>query len=432
VLLPDATLALLRRPYDTLPALRRAQGGSAEVRLLGERALVVGGADGARLFYDGSLMRRAGAVPRPLQRTLFGDGPVHALDDEMHRQRKEMFVRAVADPVAVTELAEAADQAWGRAVARWVGAPQVVLFDEAVAVLTDAVCRWAGVPLTSGEAPRRAHDLAAVVDGFGRLGAAHVRARRARRRLERWAGDVVRATRDDRLHPPAGSVLAAVTTHRDADGTLLDEGTAAVELLNVLRPTVAVAWFVVAGAVALHDHPAWRSPAAQGDPAVLEALAHEVRRTHPFVPALAARARSRFAWQDPSGQSRTVHAGQLVVLDVEGTDHDAERFPEPGSFDPGRWLDDAGRFVGPDPFSYLPQGGGDVSRGHRCPGERATVALLAGALRVLATLSYELSEQDLRVDRSRLPTRPASGVVLTDVGVDLREVPSRARQPLFP
>lgn len=416
MLLPDATLALLRRPYDTLPALRHAQGGVAEVRLLGERALVVGGADGARLFYDDSRLRRAGAVPRPLQRTLFGDGPVHVLDDEMHRQRKQMFVRTVADPAAVTALAEAADEGWRRAAVRWVGAPRVVLFDEAVAVLTDAVCRWAGVPLTPGEAPRRAHDLAAVVDGFGSVGAAHVRARRARRRLERWAGDVVRAARDGRLHPADGSVLAAVAAHRDADGALLDEGTAAVELLNVLRPTVAVAWFVVAGAAALHDHPEWRSPAAHGDPAVLEALAHEVRRTHPFVPALAARARTRFTWQ-----GRTVHAGQLLVLDVEGTDHDPGRFPAPDSFDPRRWLDEAGRFVGPDPFSYVPQGGGDVAIGHRCPGERATVALVAGALRLLAMLSYELSEQDLRVDRSRLPTRPASGVVLTDVGVDLRE-----------
>ncbi|MGN6244413.1 MAG: cytochrome P450 [Motilibacteraceae bacterium] len=427
MLLPDATLALLRRPYDTLPALRRRDGGAAEVRLLGERALVVGGADGVRLFYDDTRMRRAGAVPKPLQRTLFGDGPVHVLDDELHRQRKAMFVRSVADPAAVTALAQTADEEWLRAAVRWVGAPRVVLFDEAVAALTDAVCRWAGVPLTPGEAPRRARDLAAVVDGFGSVGVEHVRARRARRRLEHWAGDVVRAVRSGQLRPAEGSVLAAVTTHRDAGGGLLDDRTAAVELLNVLRPTVAVAWFVVAGAVALHEHPAWRAPAAQGDPATLEALAHEVRRTHPFVPALAARARARFTWQ-----GRTVHAGQLVVLDVEGTDHDPDRFPNPESFDPGRWLDAAGRFVGPDPFSYVPQGGGDVSAGHRCPGERATIALIAGALRVLAALSYDLSEQDLRVDRSRLPTRPASGVALTDVGVDLRETAPHQHPVVLP
>src|SRR5215212_3194752 len=82
----DRTGALLRQGYAFGPRLRRRAGADAvEFRLMGRRTVLVEGPEGARLFYDGARFRRAGAIPRPLQRTLFGDGPVHVLDDEEHR-----------------------------------------------------------------------------------------------------------------------------------------------------------------------------------------------------------------------------------------------------------------------------------------------------------------------------------------------------------
>jgi hypothetical protein len=53
--------------------------------------------------------------------------------------------------------------------------------------------------------------------------------------------------------------MGRIATHHDADGRELDARTAGVELLNVLRPTVAVARYVTFAALALHDHPEWRS-----------------------------------------------------------------------------------------------------------------------------------------------------------------------------
>jgi fatty-acid peroxygenase len=95
------------------------------------------------------------------------------------------------------------------------------------------------------------------------------------------------------------------------------------------------------------------------------------------------------------------------VLDVHGTDHDPAHWPEPDRFDPGR-------FLGPpvDPDTLVPQGGGDVTTGHRCPGEDVTLTMLAVAVRALARAPHAVPAQDLGYDLTRVPTLPRSGVVL--------------------
>jgi hypothetical protein len=44
-----------------------------------------------------------------LRRTLFGDGAVHGLDDDDHRQRKSMF-RALLTPAAAESITGLVDQ----------------------------------------------------------------------------------------------------------------------------------------------------------------------------------------------------------------------------------------------------------------------------------------------------------------------------------
>jgi fatty-acid peroxygenase len=169
-----------------------------------------------------------------------------------------------------------------------------------------------------------------------------------------------------------------------------------------VRPTVAVAWFVAFAGKALHENPQWRDRIAAGDEAALDAFAQEVRRLYPFVPVLAARAR---AAQDVLGNR--VRRGGLVVLDVHGTDHDPAHWADPDRFDPGRFLQGE---VERD--ALVPQGGGDVATGHRCPGEGVTLTMIAVAARALAGLTDRVPDQDLGYDLSRIPTLPRSGVVL--------------------
>jgi fatty-acid peroxygenase len=269
-------------------------------------------------------------------------------------------------------------------------------------VLTRAVLPWAGVPVGPDEPARRARQLATVLHGFAAPGPAYVRAVAARLQVGRWARRSIRRTRAGVIDPPAGSALRAAAEARTTRGRLLPVRVAATSLLNVVRPTVAVAWFVAFAGAALHEHPEWRDRIAGGDDAALEAFAHEVRRCYPFVPVLAARARRA---QDVLGER--VPRGGLVVLDVHGTDHDPAHWPDPDAFDPNRFLG------GPvDPDALVPQGGGEVTTGHRCPGEGVTLTMIAVAVRALAGSPRTVPPQDLGFDLSRIPTRPRSGVVL--------------------
>jgi fatty-acid peroxygenase len=395
----DRTIELLRQGYRWAGQLRDGRV-AVPARLLGRRAAVVGGAAGVRRFYDPRLTRRR-AFPKPIQLVLFGPGTVHGLDDAEHHHRKAMFLE-VLTPDAVAALGRRAEQEWETTVRRWAGRGRVVLFDEAVHVLTASVLPWAGVPVTPDELPRVARRLAAVLDGFATPGRPYLRAVLARRQVGRWAGQLVRRVRRGELHPPPGSALHAAAALRHVDGRPVPERTAAVALLNVVRPTVAVAWFVAFTGKALHEHPQWRDRIADGDEAALAAFVQEVRRLYPFVPVLAARTRTA---QDVLGVA--LPRGGLVVLDVHGTDHDPAHWPDPDRFDPDRFLQ------GPvDPDALVPQGGGDLATGHRCPGEAVTLTMLAVAARVLARTPHTLPPQELDHDLSRVPTLPQSGVVL--------------------
>jgi fatty-acid peroxygenase len=402
----DRSVAFLAEGYTFfVRRFQRWNTDTFETRLFGRRALCMRGREAARLFYDGSKVRQARMVPRPIRRTLFGEGAVHLLDGEEHRHRKAMFLSVTADPAALAALSEIAAERWQAAAGRWEESGRVVLFDQAVVTLGETAFTWAGIPIKPAKAASRARDLARIVDGFGSFGPRQLRARLARLRAEPWARRLVREVRAGRLNPPVGSPLQVVASHRDLDGEPLDVRTAAVELLNIVRPTVAVAWFVTFAALALHDHPEWRARLAEGKEDLLEAFAHEVRRLYPFAPALGDRARRDFRWR-----GRRVRRRRMVVLDVYGTCHDPALWRDPHRFDPDRF---AGRE--PDPFAFVPQGGGDPATGHRCAGERVAVELLKAATRMLTRLHYDVPAQDLRYPLTRMPTAPRSGFIMANV-----------------
>lgn len=408
--LADRTLFALAEGYAWLPnRMRETSDDVLRTRLLGRRAIAVRGPDAVRFFYDERHVRRDGAIPEPVRGTLFGHGAVHTLDGEAHRARKSLFL-PLLHLDAVTGLVEEVSAAWEEAERSWAAAGEpVVLFDEAGVVLTRGVCRWAGVPLEDDGARALARDLQAMVDGFATLGPRHWRARRARGRQERWLGRLVEDVRAGRLPaPPApDQVLARVAGHRDASGELLDPGTAAVELLNVIRPTVAVSWFVAFAAHALHRWPETRENLRAGDTAYATAFAHEVRRFYPFAPFLGGRAVRDLTWRGVP-----IPEGALVLLDVYGQNHDDRLWEDPYAFRPERFV---GHPLGPD--ELIPQGGGDPADGHRCPGEHMTIGLLEALAFRLARLTCTVPEQDLTIPLHRIPTRPRSGFAVTDVRV---------------
>ncbi|MEV0304985.1 cytochrome P450 [Streptomyces prasinus] len=400
-LVPES-LALLTEGYAWLPDLLRAEDDTAlTLRLLGHPALVVRGPDAVRFFYDERHVRRHGALPGPVVSTLFGHGAVHTLDGDAHRSRKSLFL-PLLEADAVAGSAEHITAAWDEAVPGWRKQSDVVLFDAVGRVITRGVCRWAGVPLAEDEEEPLARDLLAMVDGFATPGARHWRARRARSRQEKRFGELVTEVRSGAVRAPADSVLERVCHHRDASGAELTPRVAAVELLNVVRPTVALSWFVVFAAHALHRWPGHGRRLRSGDAAFATAFAHEVRRFYPFAPFLGGRAVTDLTWEN-----RKLPAGGLVLLDVYGQNHDERLWKDPYAFRPERFLErPPGRDV------LIPQGGADARTGHRCPGEAMTVGILETLSQRLADLRHEVPAQDLAIPLNRIPTRPRSGMII--------------------
>jgi fatty-acid peroxygenase len=403
--LVDRTVALALEGYGWLPNLRRRTAAEViRTRVMGQRAVGLCGPDAVPLFYDESHVGRGTAVPEPVRATLFGHGAVHTLDGVEHRRRKAMFMSLMTSD-GIAALVEHTTKAWDQAVASWPDRKYVVLFDEAIHVITRGVCRWTGVPLEEDHIDAVAADLVALVDGFATLGPRHWRARRARGRLETRLGRLVDQVRRGDLLVAPGSAVDVVARHRDADGRALDARVAAVELLNVIRPTVAVSWYLTFAAHALHRWPAHRAPLQAGDADLAEAFVHEVRRFYPFAPFIGGRAVKDLTWR-----GKPIPAGSLVLLDLYGQNHDPDLWPEPYTFNPERFL---GHRIGA--LELVPQGGGDPHTGHRCPGEAITVALLQALITRLARLDYEVPAQDLSISLRRIPARPASGFVLTPV-----------------
>lgn len=417
----DQTVDLLRHGYVFTARARRGRGATdgrqppryaVTVRLLGRPATVVGGSDGVRLFYDSTSMRRKGAMPQAVSRPLFGRGAVHGLDGEVHRTRKRMFVDALMEPKQVAPLFELVDELLADALQQWRRQGGGIVYPTATEVYGRAVIRWAGVDVPADVEARRAEDLAAIVDGFATPVMPYMGAWRRRVVCDRWAAALVRDTRSGRRSPREDSVLARVAAHRGPDGELLDAHTAGVELLNVLRPTVAVARFAAFGALALAESPEWARRLAEevthrgsavGGP-LATAFAHEVRRMYPFVPALAA-----VSTRDTEFEGCPVPAGRRVLLDVMATNHDPQEWPEPDTFDPERFLGTDAEWSAP----FVPQGGGRPESGHRCPGELVANGLLALTCARLAEVGGHLARgQDLGWSWGRVPALPRSGVVI--------------------
>ena len=400
---PDSTVAFLREGYDFAGNHARRLGTDVfGTRLALQRTICMTGPEAAELFYDETRFKREMAAPGWLRQTLFGPGGVQELDGEAHRHRKRMFMELLTGGTP-GDMAARCAEAWRARATGWQPERPVVLLEEAREVLFGAVCEWAGVQ--PGEAGLSAHDMAELIEAPGAVGLRHWKGRLARRRSDRRVAALIERVRSGTSEARPGTALQVVAHHRDLEGHLLEPEVAAVELINLLRPTVAVSRYVVFVALALHSYPAARAGVADGS---IEAswFVQEVRRYFPFFPVVAARVRETFEWQ-----GFTFPAGTRVLLDLYGINHDPRIWGDPQQFRPGRFAERE-----PGPFELVPQGGGEAWSGHRCPGEGPVVALMQAALNFLVNeVEYDVPPQDLRVKHSRMPAGPESGFRIANV-----------------
>jgi fatty-acid peroxygenase len=403
----DSSLALLRDGYRfILKRCRRYDTDIFATRLMFQKAICMMGEEAAALFYGTPRFTRKGAFPPTTLWLLQDQGSVQTLDGEAHRHRKQMFIGMLMAPASIQRLVETMAAHWQDRFAAWERMDQVVIDDEMRAILCRAVCEWCAIPLSGRAAKRRTREIGAMLDGAGTIGPRNWWGLLLRQRTERWARRVIAAVRDRRLDVPEGSVVHVIASFRARDGNLLSPEIAAVELINVLRPVVAVSRFITFAALALHEHPESRRALQTGGDKERDLFVQEVRRFYPFFPFSVGCVRHTFDWQ-----GHRFEEGTRVLLDLYGTDHDARIWQDPGEFRPERFR----RWNG-SPFNFIPQGGGDYDDNHRCPGEWITVALMKEAVRLLTTaMTYDVPAQDLRIDLSRMPAVPQSRFVITNV-----------------
>ncbi len=405
------------RPFDmTLPFLstgytfisdqcRELDTDAFETRLMLRKTLCILGEDGARMFFHPDRFTRKGAIPPTAMLLLQDRNSVQSLSGSAHRHRKGMFMR-VLSPTSIESLVTAFSDAWRTSLDHWWQEKSVVLHTVVEEVLCRAAMQWAGIPFTVEDAVKRTREFSAMIEGAGAIGPRNWRGLLLRIRTERWAQQLIQSVRDGSLNPPPGSALSAVALHRDESGTLINQKVAGVELLNILRPVVAVARFITFGALALHEYPEHRERVSSGDDLSLEHFVQEVRRFYPFFPVLAGIARTPFEWRN-----RPFRKGTMVVMDLYGTNHDARIWGDPERFRPARFHD-----WDSSPYNFIPQGGGDVHTGHRCPGEQITIELTKSAMTLLSSeMRYTVPAQDLHIDLSRFPSIPRSRFVITHV-----------------
>lgn len=396
----DSTLSLFLKGYRFISD--QCHTLNAEVfrtRLLLRNTICMQGAAAAQLFYDQEKFLRQGAMPMRAQKTLVGIGGVQGLDGSPHQHRKRLFVGQLMNAEKIAALAELHRLHWHTTLALWPLQQDMVVFDQAQQLLCRTVCAWAGVPLKPPACVRRAKEFGLMIDSGARIGWHHWRGRWARACSEKWITTEIkkiRATDSENVV----NILQAFAWHRDEAGQLLPPHVAAVEVINVLRPTVAIAQLIAFSVLAMHQYPhTLKQLQSKKQPGYLDWFVLEVRRFYPFFPFLAAYTRHDFTWKGWEFKK-----GTLTLLDIYGTHHDPQHWHHPEMFDPERF-----KHREPDDYSFIANGGASYTAHHRCPGEWITNQLMKVVIKLLVeNLRFEVPEQDLQMSLTQIPTLPKS------------------------
>ena len=140
----------------------------------------------------------------------------------------------------------------------------------------------------------------------------------ARNSVEAWFRDIISDTRVGKRKAQEGTALHAIAFYKEDGKRMLDVQMAAIELINIVRPIVAIANFIVFSALALHQYPHEAEKLRSGGDEHRECFAQEVRRYYPFTPFLGNRVKQDFTWRGCHFKKDT-----LVLLDIYGMNHDS-------------------------------------------------------------------------------------------------------------
>jgi fatty-acid peroxygenase len=395
--------------YLLLSELRKeANAPVVKARLLNKEVIAIYGKEAAKKFYDPRNFKREGAMPKIVLKTLFGENGVQTLDGQAHEHRKTIFMDSMT-PKRMKEYHRILDKNLTQKLDRQQG--QFELFDLAKDVLFRSICEWAGIDLsqlTKKEVDQLAEYQISMISSAVTNPATHIKGIDNRKKSEKWAQSLIE---NARINPVAGKedvALYAFAKATDDHGELLPIDVAAVELLNVIRPTVALTVWIALMGHALFSRPdIYQRLHAEFDQ-LQDSFIQEMRRYYPFFPMLPA-----FAIQDVEVDGYLIPKDSWVVLDLYGTNHDDRMIETPEVFRISRYLGKEKHISYDEEYEMIAQGGGEFKTMHRCAGEWITLhTLRVFSDQLVNKYQFSIPEQDWNIPMNQFPTYPKSKALL--------------------
>lgn len=400
---------LMNKGYNLLGELREdVDAPVVKAEFFNESITVIYGEEAARKFYDPENFKREGAMPKPVLKTLFGEDGVQTLDGKAHHHRKNYFMDLMTPErmeeyhqVLAKHLSEALDKQHG----------EFELFDLANKVLFNAISEWSGINLAKFDKEtleKLAENQISMISSAVTSPTDHMKGISDRKESEKWAQELIK---EARKHPVLGKENRALYTFANAtdlNGELLPVEVAAVDLLNIIRPTVALTvWVALMGHALFAKEGIYN--ALQADFANLQdPFIQEMRRYYPFFPMLPA-----ISISDVEIDGYEIPKDSWVVLDVYGTNHDERNLVLPEQFDIERYIGKAKDLSYEEEYEMIAQGGGKFREMHRCAGEWITLhSMRVFSDHLVNKYEFTVPEQDWTIAMNQFPTYPNSKALL--------------------
>lgn len=402
----DNTLSLIREGYMFISnRCHSFQSNIFETRLFGKKAICMRGKEAVELFYNNDKFKRKGAIPKRVVQSFFGEDSVQTLDEKVHRHRKEMLMSVMTSD-RLKQLINIVKQQWDKCIVQWEQMDQVILYEEVQKLLCRAACEWVGVPLEEDDVNKRTTELASLFESAASFGPTYWAGRSSRNSLNEWISGLVDGIRSGNMNVQDDTILYEFATYKNIEGIPFHVKTASVEVINLLRPIVAISIFINFLVLAVYHYPEAKKKLTSKDVQYREMFVQEVRRFYPFFPFVAALAKKDFTWNDYQFKE-----GTLTILDIYGTNHDPTIWEDPELFKPERFANENNSH-----FGFIPQGGGDYWMGHRCAGEWVTIEVMKASVDYLVNrMNYDVPEQDLSFSMVKIPSIPHSKILIKNV-----------------
>ncbi|MCF1685923.1 cytochrome P450 [Tetragenococcus halophilus] len=395
--------------YEVLSELRNEVNAPVvKASLLNQEIIAVYGQNAAKKFYDADNFKRDSAMPTPILKTLQGEGGVQTLDGEQHYKRKSIFMDLMT-PDRMEDYRKILEETLKETLDAQTG--KFELYHLTKNVLFKAICKWAGVNLgnyTAEEIDELADTQVNMFEGTVNSVSDHLQGLEGRKKAEKWAQELLAEARENPVPGKENVALYAFADARGVDGELLPLNIAAVDFLNIIRPTVAITvWVDLMGHALFGPNNVYKELKQNFDH-LQDSFIQELRRYYPFFPMVPA-----ISTRDVDIDGYLVPEGSWVVLDLYGTNHDGRSIDDPDSFVIDRYVGKTKQISYDEEYEMIAQGGGDFRAMHRCAGEWITLhTLRVFSDNLVNHYEFSVPEQDWTVPMNKFPTFPEDKVLL--------------------